>query len=303
MSQEAEQTAGPGATASTRLWHSRQLGADLSLLLVTAIWGTTFVLVKQATEVLPPLTFIALRFSIGFVVLALLFPKRLLRATRQEYAAGALIGLFLWGGFVTQTFGLRTTGASIAAFITGLSTVLVPFSAFALLRHRPGPGALLGVGLAAAGMGLLTLKADLGLSQGDLLVLLCAICFALHITVVGKYAPRLDAVALAVIQVGFVALATWPLALLLDRPALAASAAVWANVVFLGAIATGLVFFIQTLAQRLTSPTHTAIIFTMEPVFAALFAFLWLGETLSSRGLAGAGLILAGTFVSELWPS
>ena len=283
-----------------RLWRSRRLGADLSLLLVTAIWGTTFVLVKQVTEVLPPLTFIALRFSIGFLVLAALFPGRLRRATRREGAAGLLIGLFLWGGFVTQTLGLQETSASTAAFITGISTVLVPFSAFLLLRHRPGTGALLAVSLATTGMALLTLQDDLSLGQGDLLVLLCAVCFALHITLVGKYAPRLDAIALAVIQVGAVALATWPLALLLERPALAVSAGVWANVLFLGVVATGLVFFIQTLAQRFTSPTHTAVIFTMEPVFAAFFAYLWLGEMIAGRGLVGAALILAGMFVAEL---
>ena len=286
-----------------RTWRSRQLGADLSLLLVTAIWGTTFVLVKQVTEVLPPLTFIALRFSIGFLALAALFPLRLRRATRREWAAGLLMGLFLGGGFLSQTYGLQTTNASIAAFITGLSTVLVPFSAYFVLRYQPGTGALLGVGLATTGLALMTIKDDLSLGQGDLLVLFCALCFALHITVVGKYAPRLDAVALAVIQVGAVAVAAWPLALLLERPVLATSAEVWANVLFLGAVATGLVFFIQTLAQRLTSPTHTAIIFTMEPVFAALFAYLWLGETIAGRGLIGAALVLAGMLAAELWPS
>ncbi|MHB1132330.1 MAG: DMT family transporter [Chloroflexota bacterium] len=284
-------------------WQSRQLGADLSLLLVTAIWGTTFVLVKQVTEVLPPLTFIALRFSIGFLALAALFPLRLRRAGRREWGAGLLIGLLLCGGFVTQTYGLQTTTASTGAFITGLSTVLVPFAALALLRQRPGTGPLLGVALATTGLLLLTVKDDLTFGEGDLLVLLCAFCFALHITVVGKYAPRLDAVALAAIQVGVVALAAWPLALVLEQPTLAVPPTVWANVAFLGLVATGLVFFIQTLAQRLTSPTHTAVIFTMEPVFAALFAFLWLGELIGGRGLVGAALILAGMFVSELWPS
>ena len=300
----SEQTRGALAPATVESpWRSRRLGADLSLLLVTAIWGTTFVLVKQVTEVLPPLTFIALRFSIGFMALAALFFGRLRRAGRREWGAGLLIGLLLWGGFVSQTYGLQTTGASTGAFITGLSTVLVPFAALALLRHRPGPGPLLGVGLATTGLLLLTIKDDLTFGQGDLLVLVCAFCFALHITVVGKYAPRLDAVALAVIQVGVVALATWPLALAWEQPTFVASAGVWANVAFLGLAATGLVFFIQTMAQRLTSPTHTAVIFTMEPVFAALFAYLWLGEVIAGRGLLGAALILAGMFVSELWPS
>lgn len=300
----SEQTRGaPAPAPGEAAWQSRQLGADLSLLLVTAIWGTTFVLVKQVTEVLPPLTFIALRFSLGFLALAALFSGRLRRARRREWGAGLLIGLLLWGGFVSQTYGLQSTAASTGAFITGLSTVLVPFAALALLRHRPGTGPLLGVGLATTGLLLLTVKDDLTFGQGDLLVLVCAFCFALHITVVGKYAPRLDAVALAVIQVGVVAAATWPLALFWEQPTFAAPLGVWANVAFLGLAATGLVFFIQTLAQRLTSPTHTAVIFTMEPVFAGLFAYLWLGEMIAGRGLLGAALILAGMFVAELWPS
>jgi len=279
---------------------SRQLQADLSLLLVTAIWGTTFVLVKDVTHVLPPLTFIALRFSIGFAALAVLFHRRLRRATRHEVLAGLLIAVFLYVGFLAQTLGLQTTSASVTAFITGLSTVIVPLAAFLLLRHRPSTNALVGVGLATAGLGLLTVKDDLSLSPGDLLVLACAFSFALHIVLVGKYAPKLDTVVLAVVQIGAVALASWPLALVLEQPTLVAPPQAWLNVAFLGVVATGLVFYIQNVAQRFTSPTHTALIFTMEPVFAAFFAYLWLGEVIAGRGLLGAALILAGMLVAEL---
>jgi drug/metabolite transporter (DMT)-like permease len=289
----------PTASAA-RTARSHQLQADLSLLLVAAIWGTTFVLVKDATQTLPPLTFIALRFTIGFASLALLFRGRLREAGRGVVGAGLLVAIFLYGGFVTQTFGLQTTSASVAAFITGLSTVVVPLAAFAILRHRPPSGALVGVALATGGMGLLTLKDDLSLSQGDVLVLFCALFFALHIVMVGKYAPRVDAVVLATVQLGAVAAASWPLALFLERPTFAAPPGVWASVVFIGVVATGLVFFIQNVAQRFTSPTHTAVIFTMEPVFAAFFAYLWVGESMAGRGLIGAGLILAGMLAAEL---
>lgn len=286
-------------TARADRW--RQTQADLSLLLVTAIWGTTFVLVKDATQVLPPLTLIALRFTVGFAALALLFRGRLRNATHREVRAGVLIAVFLGGGFITQTLGLQTTSASTTAFITGLSTVLVPLAAFVLLHQRPTNGAVAGAALATVGLGLLTIKEDLSVAPGDLLALTCALFFALHIVVVAKYAPRLDPVVLAVIQIGVVALATWPLALVVERPSLVAPPETWLNVAFLGLIATGLVFFIQNVAQRHTSPTHTAIIFTMEPVFAALFAYLWLGELIEGRGLVGAGMILAGMLVAELW--
>lgn len=279
---------------------SRQIQADLALLLVTAIWGTTFVLVKEATQTLPPLTFIALRFTVGFVALLLIFGPRLRRATRREVRAGAIIAFFLYGGFVTQTFGLQSTPASVTAFITGLCTVLTPLVAFFVLRHRPAANVLLGVVLATVGMGLLVLRDDLAVAPGDLVVLLCALFFALQIVVVGKYAPRFDVVVLSVVQIGVVALGAWPIALAMEQPSFAAPAEVWLNVAFLGVIGTGLVFFIQTVSQRFTSPTHAALIFTMEPVFAAFFAYLWLGEVISGRGFAGAALILAGMLVAEL---
>ena len=285
--------------AAGRALRSRQLQADLSLLLVTAIWGTTFVLVKDATRTLPPLTFIALRFTVGFLALALLLGGRLRRARRREVLAGLLIAVFLYGGFVTQTLGLQSTPASVTAFITGICTVMVPLFAFVLLRQRPGRGVLAGVALATVGLALLTVKNDLSLSQGDLLVLACALFFALHIVAIGKYAPSLDTAVLAVVQIGAVAVAAWPLAVALERPSLAAPVEVWLNVLFLGVVATGLVFYIQNVAQRFTSPTHTALIFTMEPVFAAFFAYLWLGEVIAGRGFAGAALIFAGMLVAE----
>jgi drug/metabolite transporter (DMT)-like permease len=280
---------------------ARQVKADLSLLLVAAIWGTTFVLVKEATQSIPPYTFIALRFTIGFAALALLFHKRLRRANRQEIKAGLIIAIFLYGGFITQTLSLQTTAASITAFITGLCTVMVPLIAFALLRHRPATGSLAGVALATVGMGLLTIKDGLSLAQGDVLALMCAVFFALHIVMIAKYAPTLDPTVLAVVQIGAVAAAGWPIALLIEQPSLAVPPHVWANVAFVGLAATGLVFFIQNLAQRFTSPTHTAVIFTMEPVFAAFFAYLWLAELVTGRGMIGAVLILAGMLVAELW--
>ncbi|MDA8216561.1 MAG: DMT family transporter [Dehalococcoidales bacterium] len=291
---------GTAVVVAGTFWHSRQLQADLSLLLVTAIWGTTFVLVKEATQTLPPLTLIALRFTTGFIALALVFHKRLRRATRQDVFAGLLIAFFLGSGFVAQTFGLQTTAASVAAFITGLNTVIVPVFAFLLLRHRPSRNVVLGVALATGGMALLTLQDDLSVSQGDLLVVMCAFFFALHIVAVGKNAPCRDTTVLAVIQVGGVAAAAWPLALLVEHPTFVAPPEVWGSILFLGVVATGLVFLIQNVAQRFTSPTHTALIFTMEPVFAAVFAYLWLGEIISGRSLLGAGLILVGMIVAEL---
>ncbi len=319
-----------------RLLRSRQIQADLSLLLVTVIWGTSFVLVKDVTRAIPPLTFIAERFSLAFVALLLLFGYRLRRSTRAEWRGGALIGALpllallggivgyavfrttgwlgatigvvvgvligalLYLGFLTQTLGLQTSPASVVGFITGLSTVITPVLAFLILRYRPGRMVMAGVALATVGMGLLAFRDGLQLTPGDSLALLCAFFFALQIVAVARYAPHHDVINLSVIQVGVVAALAWPLALALEQPRFDAPLEAWLIVAYLGLAATGLVYFIQTVAQRFTSPVHTALIFTMEPVFAAFFAWLWLGELITGQALLGAALILAGMLAAEL---
>ena len=306
---EQGQTTGALAAASdggirapgTRAWR-RQVGADLSLLLVTAIWGTTFVVVKEALQALPPFTFIALRFTLATVVLAALFGGRLRRLRWAELRAGVLVGVFLFAGFALQTLGLQVTRVSTAGFITGLSVVLVPVVAYFWLRHRPSVGTAVGVVGATIGLGLLCIRDDLSLAPGDLLVLLCAVAFALYIVAVGKFAPRMDALTLTMVQLGFAGLASWTVALAVERPAIALTPWLVGALLFTGVIATALVTCIQNVAQRFTSPTHTALIFTMEPVFAAFFAYIWLDEQLGGRAAIGAVLILAGMLAAELWP-
>lgn len=287
-------------TIPRRSRRQRQIAADLSLLLVTAIWGTTFVVVKEALQALPPFTFIALRFTLGTLTLLVLFGSRLRSLRWWEVRAGILIGAFLFAGFAFQTLGLQVTPASTAGFITGLSVVLVPVVAYFWLRQRPSPGAAAGVAAAAVGLGLLSIRDDLSLAPGDGLVFLCAVAFALHIVAVGRFAPRVDPLALATIQLAFVTFTSWGVAVTVEQPAVAFSPELSAMLLFIGVVATALVFCIQNVAQRFTSPTHTALIFTMEPVFAAFFAHVWLAEQLTGRAAVGAVLILLGMLAAEL---
>ncbi|MBC7316075.1 MAG: DMT family transporter, partial [Chloroflexi bacterium] len=159
----------------------RQLWADLALLLVALIWGSTFVMVKEATAAYPVFPFLALRFGLATVGLILIGGKRLRTLGWRGVGAGALIGLFLFGGYAFQTLGLRYTSASKAGFITGLSVAIVPLLSAAILRQRPQPQAAVGVCLAVTGLALLSLNAALHFDRGDLLVLACALSFALHI--------------------------------------------------------------------------------------------------------------------------
>ncbi len=281
---------------------SRQLQADLGLALVTLIWGSTFVVVKNELANVGPLAFVAIRFTFAFLFLLLLTGRTLLRSSRKQLAAGALIGIFLFGGYALQTIGLRYTTASKAAFITGLCVVLAPLFARLLLRQSPSRFAVVGVVLATAGLGLLSLVDNLTLALGDLLVLGCAASFALHIVTISRFAPRMDTMALTTVQIGVVALAgTATTAALEPWPGPPPQGTILVAAL-MGLVATAFAFAVQNRVQAFTTPTHTALVLSLEPVFGALFAYLLAGERLGGREILGCALILAGMVVAELKP-
>jgi len=279
----------------------RQLQADLALLAVTVIWGSTFVIIKNLLTQVAPFTLLAVRFGLATLVVGAIFATRLVAAPRRELAAGTLAGAFLFAGYAFQTVGLQYTTAAKSGFITGLAVVIVPFAALLVLRQRPGRGAMAGVLLATAGLALLTLRGDLTIAYGDLITLGCAFAFALQIVFVGRFAPRSAAVNLTVAQLVTVAVASAACALAVEQPTLRLSAEVWAAAAFLALAGTAFALIVQSVAQRFTSATHTALIFALEPVFALLFAVLLAGERLGEHELLGCALMLAGMLVAELW--
>ncbi len=211
-----------------------------------------------------------------------------------------LVGLALFAGYAFQTFGLRYTTPAKAGFITGMSVVLVPLGQAIFLHRMPRRNSIIGVALAAAGLSLLTLQANLSVNSGDLLVLACAVAFAAHILLVGRYAPDWPPLRLALVQIVTVAVLSSAAALLLEHPIGWPPGNVWFAAAFTGLLATALAFFVQSRAQQATSPTHTALIFAAEPVFAGLFSFLLIGEVLGPRQFLGSALIVAGMVTAEV---
>lgn len=291
-----------------------QLTADASLLVVTAVWGATFVMVQDAVMGFPVFAFLAMRFALAALVLLPFFLRsrparsndfsRSARRRGTEFATtswlpGILVGVALFAGYAFQTFGLRETTPAKAGFITGLSVALVPLGQAVFLRRPPRRNSLIGVALATLGLALLTLQADLTVSRGDLLVFACAVAFAIHILLMGRYAPDWPPLRLAFVQITTVAVLSGVAALLLERPVPWPAGNVWFAAAFTGLLATAFAFFVQSRAQQATSPTHTALIFAAEPVFAGLFSFLLIGETLGPRQILGSALIVAGMLVSE----
>ncbi|HZG18109.1 MAG TPA: DMT family transporter [Candidatus Bathyarchaeia archaeon] len=284
--------------------------ADLVLLIIAFIWGATFLVVQNAIATLPPNTFNAVRFSIASLFLAaimLLFVRRdLEKFTPSLLKAGLTIGGWLFAGYALQTMGLVYTTPSKAGFITGLSVALVPLFSFLLLRERIKWPAVAGALVAVAGLYLLTLGESLQLNLGDILVFGCAISFALQIVYTGKFAPKHAPLPLAIVQLTTVALASWLYALLFEEWQLAFNAeamlspeVAWG--LFITAIpATALAFLAQTAFQQQTSSTRVALIFAMEPVFAALTSYVWIHEMLTVKQIMGCSFIFAGMILAEL---
>lgn len=281
---------------------STRLRADLVLVLITALWGATFVVVKDALAQADPFTFVALRFAVGGAVATALAGRALLHPGIVRY--GLFLGGFLFLGFVLQTAGLLHTTESRSAFITGLSVILVPLVSVAVLRRRPHPPSLVGVGIALVGLYVLTggLTAGAGRQDvllGDLLTLGCAICFALHISFTEKFAPRVPALALVAVQLWTVS-ALAALCIPFTATRLDWHGGFIPALLFCGVFASALAIALQTWAQARTSAVRAALIFSLEPVFAASASVALGRERLGPRELLGGSLTVLAILVAEV---
>jgi drug/metabolite transporter (DMT)-like permease len=300
-----------------------KLRAYLLMLFVVAVWGSTFVLIKGALADATPAAFNLIRMTLAFAVLAVAYHSAWRSIRRTHIAAGALVGLCLALGYQFQTIGLARTTPSKSAFITGLVVVLVPlFSIVPSLRapcaRPPRWNAFLGAALAFTGILLLTAPAvhdaasagtvaallpDLStINLGDLLTFGCAIGFAFHCIALSHVSPRIGFRPLAIMQVGFCALFMAVSLPFIEHPHIHWTARLIVALAIAAVLATAAAFSIQSWAQSILPPTHTALLLTMEPVFAWITAFLIMGERLGLRPAIGAVLILAGIALTELVP-
>lgn len=278
----------------------KQLQADLALLLVTVGWGASFILTKNALADLPTFNFLAIRFLLAFVLSLALFAPRLKNLNRKTLVSSAIVGTVLFAGYALQTIGLHFTTTSKSAFITGFSVVLVPLITAMYLKKRPETPAVIGSAMALAGLGLLTLDGSMTVNIGDALTLIATIAFALHIISVGYFTTGCDSLMLGVFQIGVVGFWSLLTSLIVETPTIPPISPVWINILLLSIFCTAGAFIVQSVAQQYTTATHTALIYSGEPVFAAIFGYLMMGEVLSGQGLIGAALILGGMLAAEL---
>jgi drug/metabolite transporter (DMT)-like permease len=271
--------------------------AELAMLGMTVIWGTSFVVIKGALNNISPVLFLAARFTLAAVVLAAIYRSKL---RRSAIPAGLLAGGLLFTAFVFQIEGLALTTPSKSAFLTGLSIPLVPFINSLVYRVRPKKFEVIGILIASSGMALMTLPTGkMVMSAGDFLSLLCAVTFALHFVVTAHFSPIAGFETLAVVQVAVAAVLGFLSAFAFGPVRFHATPALGVAILAMGLLATALAFTTMAWAQQHTSATRIAVILTLEPAVAWFTSYVVTGEILALRGKIGAGLILAGVLLVE----
>ncbi len=291
-----------GASMQQLMADKRTILADISLVFVALFWGSNFVIIKQALDIIHPFTYLGIRFIIAALLLAPFFWKRLVRASARDYLDGCLIGLFLFGGFAFQTVGLLYTTPANSGFITNTAVIIVPFLYFLVAKRSPGWWAYVGGMLAASGLYLLSANEVAGLGLGDALTLVCAFLFAAHIIAIGMFVRRSDAIVLAVTQIAFTGVASMSVAFIFEPTELMfhQPPAIWGAILYAVVFCTIGAFVTQTFAQRYTPPTHASLILSLEAAFAGLFSYLFWDEIFTLQKLVGAVLILAGILTTEM---
>ena len=272
--------------------------APWALLLVSASWGLAFVVMKDAIERQSVNSFLFSRFLLAVIVMLLIKPGVLKALNKEILRKGFIAGLFLGSGYILQTLGLALTGAAITGFITGLYVVATPLIAALVLKVRVTAFTWLCVAIATVGLALLSLK-GWTLGFGEFLVFLCAVAFAAHIIALSRWSSGLDVYAMTIVQLGTCALMTGVISFAQGYEAPVDTAG-WLVIVYTAVICTAVAFVVQTWSQAHMSATKVAVILTMEVVFAAFFAIVFGGETLTLRALAGGVLVMLAMFMIVL---
>jgi drug/metabolite transporter (DMT)-like permease len=272
--------------------------ALLVLIAVTAVWGVTFVQVKDAVAIYPLFAFLALRFAIASCALAVPGAHRLPRLERAGVTAAVSAGALLGAGYALQTAGLDRTAVSSTGFITGLYVVFTPLFGLALFRTRAGPTTWAGVALATAGLAMLA-GINGGSVTGDLLVLAAAAVYSLQIVLMERFAPRYDALAFTLVEMLTACAGLLAIALARGEVTMPRGATVWGALLVTGVFASAAAYLAQTWAQRRATANQTALAFSMEPVWTAFFGFTIAGDRLGVLGWSGCVVIFAGILVAE----
>jgi drug/metabolite transporter (DMT)-like permease len=272
--------------------------AIIALIFITVIWGWSFIIVKQAVARMPVTDFLALRFTIAAIVMLIIRPRSLGSVKTPELKYGIVLGIFLGLSYITQTFALLYATATVVGFITGLSIVLTPFFAWLWIKQKITGNVWLAVLLSVIGLALITLN-GFGIGAGELLTILCALTLALHIVGLGKWSPGKNPYSLTIVQM-FTMAAILLVFALPGGIVIPTDPYIWFVIIITAVFATSLAFFVQTWAQSIITPTHAAVILTLEPLFAGVFGVLLGNEPMTWRIILGALFMLTAMYIVQL---
>lgn len=273
--------------------------ADMSLLIVAVIWGSGFIVTKNALDAFPVYWMLALRFSIAAMVLLIIYPKKVIAIDRDTLKAGSIIGVCLFLAFLTQTIGIQWISAGKSAFLTATNVVIVPFLYFLVNRKSPDKFAIIACVMTIFGIMFLTLENGYQMEYGDFMTLLCAIGFAAHITSVGHFSGTHDPITLVIIQMFASAVFSLVLALILEPYPIGVGVNDYMSLLYLGLFSTLICFFIQNIAQKYTTSSHAALILSLESVFGVFFSVWLAGEVMTEKMMLGCGIIFIALVIAE----
>lgn len=275
--------------------------AILFLTAITAIWGWSFVIVKESVSVYPVFSFLSLRFFMGAVILAVFLGRSLFRIDKATLFSGGVLGLFLFSGYAFQTTGLLYTTPAHSGFITGLFVVFTPLFESFIFKKRPHPVVIISLVLSTIGLFVLSYDPGAqGMNIGDFFSLVCAIIYAFHLILIDRWSKKHDTLGLAFLQVFTVSMLSFAAALAVRSHFAPIPSPAMKGAILTAVFATAISYYVQTTFQKVTTATEAALIFTLEPIFAGVFAYFMWGERITGRTVAGGLLIFAGIVISQV---
>ncbi|OIA98648.1 multidrug transporter [Paenibacillus sp. LC231] len=278
----------------------KPLKADLMILFITICWGSSYLFMKMGLDSLGEFNLIALRFGLAFILAGVIFLPRLRKVNVKTIRYAMLLGFILFIMFTALTFGLKTTTTSNAGFLVSLTVVFVPLLHTFLFKKKIENKVVVSIVLALTGIALLTIQLPFTFKIGDLFCIAAALCYALHINMVSTAAQKVDTLSLGILQLGFTGLYAFVSSLLFEAPVWPSTTNSWMAVLVLSVVCTAVGFIVQTIAQKYTTATRTGLVFSLEPVFAALVGFWFAHEVLNSNQYLGAALVFLSVVISSV---
>lgn len=277
----------------------KDIGAKAALFIAALIWGGSFLIVKNSMDMIQPHMLLAIRFTLGCLLLCIVFHKRLKALNKDYFIKGGIIGACLFAAYSLQTIGILDTTPGKNAFLTAIYCVLVPFFYWIVDRKRPDRYNILAAGITLLGIGLVSMNGDFSIGIGDTLTLISGVVFAIHLVAVAKFSKTMDPILLTILQFGYAAVFSWIVGLLFEEFPVSWNMQMLGGLLYLSVFATAVALLLQNVGQKYTNPAPASIILSLESVFGVMFSILFYGEELTLRLFFGFFLIFIAVIISE----